>query len=196
MQDFVTEGDIAYIKSEYPDEKIEMPTVRQQRALMLHLRGLNRKSISKAIGEEFEEYKTTNSVVAWLKSPTALALVDMFRARELKDVRASRDHLTELLFQSYHKAGSALEEVAAIREIGKMHGLYKEEEMKVQARAGVIINQTKNVTNIRQLEKLSEDELMQIAQGLEKELNAPDSGVVATQPSQTIPLPPVDLDTE
>lgn len=176
MKDFVTQGDISRLKVAYPESDIRMPTAREQRALMLYLRGMTRKAIARALGDEYAEFAASSAPVTWLNSPTAKALIDLFRERELKDIRTSREYLTQLLFESYHKAGSSMEEIAAIREIGKMNGLYKSDEQ----RSTTVINQSGNIQNVRQLERLSESDLLQIAASLETTLD-PLKRVVSTQ---------------
>lgn len=174
----VTEGDIAYLKRVYPDKKIVMPSVRSQKMLMLKMRGLSAEAIRRALaGDDYDPDEPAN--LAFLNSDTAKALIDLYRSREFKDVRCTREQLTNMLFESYHKAGSTMEEVAAIREIGKLNGLYKSDEQ----RNGVTINQIGNIQNVRQLERLSEAELLQIVNGIQGML---DPSVLDNEP---IPLP-------
>ena len=166
MRDLITPGDIEYVRRQYPDRKIKMPSVSEQRILMLYMRGLSRPAIAHAMGEYMPTTKESARVTVsrFLSSDTAKGLIDLFREREFKDARVTRNHLTELLFESYHKAGSVLEEIAAIREIGKMNGLYESDK---QAKgASVTINQVGNIQNVRQLERLSEAELSQLANNM------------------------------
>jgi hypothetical protein len=157
MRDIISSGDLDYIQSLYPDRVVRMPTLRQQQILLMHLRGMLPLAIAKALGDP-----THSKVVQYLKTPSCRATLDFLRANEFTDVRASREYLVSLLFESYHKAGTAMEEIAAIREIGKISGLYESDK---QARTQININtQTNNVTNIRQLESLSENQLIEIVQ--------------------------------
>lgn len=172
MKDFVTKGDILALKQSHPDMDIKMPSVRQQRMLMLYLRGSPRSTIKAAVGDEAGSATST-----FLNSDTFKLLVDLFRTREIDDIRTSRNYLTDLLFQSYHKAGSTMEEVAAIREIGKLNGLYKSDDQK----ANITVNQTGNIQNVKQLERLSESELLKIVEGLGDVID-PERRVVAAQP--------------
>ena len=173
----VTEGDVAYLKRVYPDKQISMPSVRNQKILMLKLRGLSPGAIKRAMGADPDA--GVDVPLDFLNTDTAKALIDLFRSREFKDVRCTREQLTNMLFESYHKAGSSMEEVAAIREIGKLNGLYKSDEQ----RSGVTINQIGNIQNVRQMERLSETELLQLVNGIQGML---DPAVLDAEP---LPLP-------
>lgn len=151
----VTDGDIKYLKEKHPDRRIHTPSARHQKVLMLHLRGLSNGAIARSLD------MPAASVTTFLSSDTALALLDLYRTREFEDVRCTREQLTNMLFESYHKAGNAMEEIAAVREIGKLNGLYKSDEQK-DARLVV--------TNVRQLERLSEAELVQLVGGRSPQL--------------------------
>jgi hypothetical protein len=156
MRDLISTGDMAYIRSMYPDRQLTAPSLRQQQILMMYLRGMLLPAIAKALGD------ANHRVIAqYIKSPSCQAIIDFLRTNEFSDVRASRDYLTDLLFESYHKAGTAMEEVAAIREIGKLNGLYESDKI---AKTQININTQTNVTNIRQLESLSESQLIEIVQ--------------------------------
>lgn len=163
MRDLVTMGDIQYLKTQYPDKSIRMPSVIEQRVLLLYMRGMSRAAITVALGDTMGmDANKAKKLTTFLGSPTGKALIDLFREREFKDVRVSRENLTQLLFESYHKAGTVLEEIAAIREIGKMNGLYKSDEKQAKG-ANVTINQTGNIQNVRQLERMSETQLNELA---------------------------------
>jgi hypothetical protein len=123
---------------------------------MMYLRGMTFPAIAKGLGET-DHIK----VARYVKSPSCQAIIDFLKTNEFSDVRASRDYLTDLLFESYHKAGTAMEEIAAIREIGKLHNLYESDKI---AKTQININTQTNVTNIRQLESLSESQLIEIVQ--------------------------------
>jgi hypothetical protein len=156
MRDLISTGDLEYIRGMYPERSIRMPSLRQQQIIMMYLRGMTPPAIAQALGEPDH-----SGIPVYIRSPACQAVIDFLRANEFTDVRASRDYLTSLLFESYHKAGTAMEEIAAIREIGKLNGLYESDK---QARNQVTINNQTNVTNIRQLESLSENQLIEIVQ--------------------------------
>jgi acetyl-CoA acetyltransferase len=66
----------------------------------------------------------------------------------------TRENLTLMLLESHRKAATATEEIAAVREIGKLNGLY---EQKI-----TVTNE--HVTKIEQLEGLSTEELLRRSQ--------------------------------
>jgi hypothetical protein len=156
MRDLISQGDLDYIKSQYPDKKIRMPTLKQQQIILMYLRGMLPKAIAQSLGDPDH-----SGIPNYIKSPACQAIIDFLRTNEFTDVRASREYLTDLLFHSYHKAGTAMEEIAAIREIGKINGLYESDKV---AKTQININASTNVTNIRQLESLSEHQLIEMVQ--------------------------------
>lgn len=151
MRDLITQGELDHIRSHYP--KARMPSIRQQQIIMMYMRGMTPAAIAKGLGDT-----TPQSVGSFIRSETCQAIIDHLRATEFTDVRASREYLTSLFFESYHKAGTAMEEIAALREIGKLNGLYESDK---QAK-NVTINQIGNIQNIKQLEKMTEAQLIEM----------------------------------
>ena len=72
-----------------------------------------------------------------------------------------------MLFEAYYKAGSTLEEVAAIKEIGKLNGLYESDKQKGSTTTVNVVGQ---VNNVKQLERMSENQLLNLAKDLESDL--------------------------
>jgi len=66
----------------------------------------------------------------------------------------TRDLLSEMLFEAHATSGTSTEKIAAVRELGKMHGMYAPEKIEVS-------NQV--ATKIQHLEGLTDDELVQRA---------------------------------
>ena len=190
MRDLVTDSDMAQIRHAYPDKHIVTPSAMHQRILMMYMRGMSRGAIAAAVGE-MGGYDAPKAVVnGFLNSPTAKALIDLYREREFRDARVSRDYLTTLLFESYHKAGTVLEEIAAIREIGKMNGIYESDK---QQGSNVTINQIGNIQNVKQLERLSEEELSKLANDIGVVLDPSDAArkdLPKLPPTEEKVLPP------
>ena len=65
--------------------------------------------------------------------------------------RLEREQLVQMLLAAHCRATSATEEIAAIRELGRLLGLYPTSK--------------KMVTKTRQIETLSDNELLRIARG-------------------------------
>ncbi len=70
-------------------------------------------------------------------------------------VEITRDLISGMLLEAHRKASTATEEIAAARELGKLHGLY-EPEKTTQV--------TKHVHTIQQLEACSDDDLIVMSQ--------------------------------
>lgn len=66
----------------------------------------------------------------------------------------TRENLTMMLFEAHRKAGTATEEIAAIKEIAKLNGIYEPE------RKEIVVT---NITRIEQLQNLSDEELLRLA---------------------------------
>jgi len=65
--------------------------------------------------------------------------------------RLERDQLTEMLLEAHSKASNTTEEVCAIRELGKLLGLYPVTK--------------KSVKKVHHIEELTDGELLRIARG-------------------------------
>lgn len=70
------------------------------------------------------------------------------------EIKVTRDTLTQMLFESHRKSATATEEIAAARELGKLHGLYESDKTQ---------QTTINVNVIEQIESLPMDELLELA---------------------------------
>ena len=87
-------------------------------------------------------------------SPKAAAAYTSGKRPKDPDVKVTRNQLNVLLLAAHRKSATATEEVAAIRELGKLNGLYEAEKPDVT----INIQQ-----NIQKLEVLSDEELLRLA---------------------------------
>lgn len=167
MGAIVTNNDIDYLRSLYPNAEIDYLTGQEEQMLMYHFRGFGYEAAARAAG-----YRTTNPVEAFFKKESTQILIQHLRDREFATVNVTREILTTMLFEAHRKASCTAEEVMAIKEIGKLHDLYADNKQK--GRTGVTINQTNNTQVIngqeqpgqitrRQLQGLSEEELLKLA---------------------------------
>lgn len=88
-----------------------------------------------------------------LRMPAIQQAIQTEQERLQQENQFTVDKAVALLFEAHSKAATATEEIAAIREIGKLLGLYapqKKEETVV------------NTQTAHQLEQMSDEELMQI----------------------------------
>lgn len=70
------------------------------------------------------------------------------------EIKVTRNMLTQMLFESHRKSATATEEIAAVREIGKLHGLYESDKAQ---------QTTVNINIIEQIESLPTHELIELA---------------------------------
>jgi hypothetical protein len=90
----------------------------------------------------------------WLKEKDISENLDFYEQEALVEVKLTRSQLTNMLLESHRKSATAMEEIAAVREIGKMNGLYEPEKT---------VNVNANYTKVEQLESLSDEELLKMA---------------------------------
>lgn len=121
---------------------------RQKEMYCFHLAsGASPALAAKSVGATVEQ------AAEWASDRNIKAVLKAIREQQDSGLRMTRDKLSDLLLQSYYKAGTTTEEVAALREIGKLQGLYAPETVEITA----------NVTNSKQLEMLSAEELSRLA---------------------------------
>jgi len=77
-----------------------------------------------------------------------------FREKEFDRIAVTRESITKLFFEAHRKSGSSTEEVAALREIAKMHGLY--EPQKIQTISV-------NINSERHIEAATDADLLKLA---------------------------------
>ena len=121
---------------------------RQKEMYCFHLAsGSSPALAAKAVGATVEQ------AAEWASDRDIKQVLKGIEEQQAAGARMTREKLSDLLLQSYYKAGTATEEVAALREIGKLQGLYAPETVEITA----------NVSNTKQLETLSADELARLA---------------------------------
>jgi hypothetical protein len=160
----VTDAELAHIQSTYPYLDIKPLNSQQEKFIMLLLRGIPLAAAERGVGYSLGRGRKT------LELENVKKILEYFREHEFNDVRVTRESLTQLLFEAHSKAANATEEVMAVREIGKMHDLYESDRHK-----GTTIQhntQINNITSQRQVERLTDEQLMQLAgmQSLEPKL--------------------------
>jgi len=85
-----------------------------------------------------------------LQHPGVKAVIAEERAKLAEQWGIKRDQLVSMLLESHRKAASSTEEIAAIREIGKLLGLYAPEHKEVTNRS----------TDIHLIEQMSDEDLL------------------------------------
>lgn len=81
------------------------------------------------------------------------------------EVAIDRNMLNVMLLDAHSKAANSMEEIAAIRELGKMNDLY----LDARHRSGVEVNISNGAVvngsvSVRQLEKMTDAELIQLSE--------------------------------
>lgn len=151
----ITEGDIAFLISEYPDMGVRQPTSQQETLLLNHLRGQSIPGAALAAG-----YKSSSRASEFLRSDQAQVILKHLREREFADVRITRESLTGMFLEAFHGAATAMEKVAATRELGKLHAIYPDAK-KAAAEAENISNLAE--LSAKKLQSMTNDQLFHLA---------------------------------
>jgi phage terminase small subunit len=154
MGAIVTDADISYLQSVYPYAGI-MPLTTQQENFVLHYM----KGQSVAAAERAAGY-TSGTGKRLLAQENIQHVITYLREKEFSDVRVTRETLTQMLFEAHSKAATATEEINAVKELGKMHDLYESDKHRGNT-TNVLID--KRVTNVRQIERATEEDLLALA---------------------------------
>ena len=158
MPGLMSDADMSHLQSMYPYLNIQPLTSQQERFLLAILRGASVDSAEQAVGY------TRGGGRRVLANESVAKILEYFRQHTFKDIRVTRDSLTNMLLEAHAKAANATEEVIAIREMGKMHGLYESDNQ----RATKVINQSLTINNTpqnaKQMERLSTAELLKLAE--------------------------------
>lgn len=128
------------------------PLTAQERELVtLVAQGIKPSTAASRVG------MSPSTALEKLRQPHIATVMAHLRENQMQTLgfEVNRDWLTLKLLEAHAKSGSATEEIAALREIGKVHGLYAPE-------AAVVRHE--HVHDIKQLEHLSDEELVRKAQ--------------------------------
>lgn len=176
MGALIHEGDVEYLRSVYPLIDFKPLTPQQEKALLYYMRGQRPAEAARMAG-----YTSTASFNAILNLDSTKAIMEYLREREFTDIRVTRDTVTHMFFEAYHRAATAGEMVMATRELAKLHGLYPENKPSVVINAG---HGSTVEINAKKAERMSDEELLKLAPHLLDLLEAPkpiDGSVVSEQ---------------
>lgn len=155
MGAIITDADVAYLQSVYPDLDIKIPTGQQEQLLLNYFRGMSVTAAAQETG-----YKSVQGARNFLQSDTGQQLMHMLRDRELNDARITIDSLTAMFLESYHLAATAGEKIAATRELGKLHGIYPDSR-KAAAEAQVMEDMSKLTQ--KKMQQIPDHQLAELA---------------------------------
>jgi hypothetical protein len=148
----ISDYDLAQLRSLYPLCNFNAGfSAQEERFILFVLRGIEPNEAATAAG-----YSTVGEGGRLMRAPRIKAGLDMLRKREFYDIRITRESLSHMLLEAHAKAATATEEIAAIRELGKMNGLYAPEQR-------VNTNVNTEVKTLRHLQQLNDNELLKLA---------------------------------
>lgn len=154
----INDAELAELQSLYPLNNFKGGFTRQQEQFMLyHIKGLPPEAAAQAAG-----YTGSGAGSTLLKDERIQQALGFLRERHFNDVTITRELLNTMLIEAHSHATNTLEEVAAIKELGKMNDLYADAKHRG---TNLQINVGSQVKNVRQLEKLDEQQLLELASG-------------------------------
>jgi len=133
-------------------------TPQQERFLALHIHGFGIHTAARHAGMDLQAARDL------VDSPEIARLLDYMRDLHEDAVRVTRETVTVMLLEAHRKAASASEEIAAAKELGKLHGLYKSDEQKgTKITHNTQINGDVNM-GARKLARMTTEQLIEMAQ--------------------------------
>jgi phage terminase small subunit len=155
----ITDADIAELQTMYPLNNFKAGFTRQEEQFLLyHIKGLGADAAATAAG-----YNDPSMGDTLLRQDRIRAAIEFLKHKEFNDVRITRERLNTMLLDAHSHAANTLEEVAAIRELGKMNDLYADAKHRGTRMQVNIGSQVNNVKNIKQLERMDEKQLIELA---------------------------------
>ncbi len=169
----ITKKDVEYLRSLYPQLDIEDVPPQYEKAIMYFLRGgYTALEAARAAG-----FSNPNLFRQFIDSDVGEAVVSYIRQREFKEIRVTRESLTDMLLESYYLAGSAAEKIMAVKELGKMHGLYAQGGGGGTAVQVNVTNSLPGETGVevsqKRLQRMSDEQLLSMAPHLAALLEPP-----------------------
>ena len=147
----ITPEERADLQSHFPyaGVKLNELSVQEERLLLFHLRGMSKSAAGRAAG-----YSNMDHVYITFKEPKMVQALDYLRQEMREEVKFDRGTATGMYLEAHRKSANATEEKNVVDSLCKLHGLFTPEN-------ATQINI--NVDNVRQLEQLSDGELLKMA---------------------------------
>jgi len=147
----VTPEERADLQSHFPyaGVKLNELSVQEERLLLFHLRGMSKAAAGRAAG-----YSDMDNVYAAFKRPKMELALEYLRREMREEVKFDRVAATSMYLEAHRKSANATEEKNVVDSLCKLHGLFTPEN-------ATQINI--NVENVKQLEQLSDGELLKMA---------------------------------
>lgn len=153
MSDLVSQGELAYVRSLYPQLEISPLTTQQERLVLLLTNGYALEKAATLSGYEQHAAETL------ITQPSIQTLLKHISSSKKDSIEITRDMLNVMLLESHAKAATSTEEIMAVRELGKMNDLYKSDEKKGKQEV------TLNVVNVKQIARMSDEDLFKVVGG-------------------------------
>lgn len=157
MGQLVTDYDLNQLRLAYPDLELEPLTSQEEQVLLYVLRGLSVVQAASAAGMPPTKAYQISKSESFEVMLTYMREVKLAVAQS--EIKITRDTITQMLLGAHAKAATATEEIAAARELGKLHDLY----LDAQRKAGIEVNIRADIRSEKQLERLSDHELIELA---------------------------------
>lgn len=179
MSVLVTPYELAELRTLTPYLDIKPVPRHVEKAAIYYLRGFSLQAAARAAGMQH-----SGPLKSWVESPEGNAVLEYVRGKHMQAVNVTRETITTMLFEAHAKAANATEEIAALKELGKLHDLYKSDERKTSS-VNIQVNNTQ-INNHKQLERMSDEQLMALAGDIVIETSL---GKTPPEPPKNPPLP-------
>tara|TARA_Y100001938_G_scaffold140488_1_gene208739 strand:- start:651 stop:1214 length:564 start_codon:yes stop_codon:yes gene_type:complete len=158
MRKMIVDSDLALLQSLYPLLDIPALTSQEEEFFYQHMKGSNIEAAAKAAG------MPVATAQRLLRSDAGTAILDYLHSQTMARITVNKDLLTTMLMEAHRHAANATEEIMAIKELGKLHDAYDEVKNNRTKASGVnLLIQQNNITNIKQVQRMSDEELMALA---------------------------------
>ena len=147
----VTDADRAELQSHFPYAGLHLNelSVQEERLLLFHVRGMSKAAAGRAAG-----YSDMDRVYSLFKQPKMQKALTYLRNEIREEVKFDRTTATTMYLEAHRKAATSTEEKNVVDSLCKLHGLFMPDN-------ATQINI--NVDSTKQLENLSDGELLKLA---------------------------------
>ena len=121
---------------------------QQEKFVHLVVSGMPNAAAAVAVGAP------TTQATSWMKKPEIIAAIEYFRDKNREKLNFTIETAHSMLMEAWTNSKDATEQVAVVRELVKLHGVAvapKPQEVNI------------NVTNRKQVERASDEKLLELA---------------------------------
>ena len=146
----LTSSEMDMLRTTYPMVDLDPLTAQEEQLLLYRMRGMTEPAAAKAAGMSTQRGKML------LSTPKFGILLEYLLKQTRQNIRIDVDMLNGMLLASHKKAATSMEEIAAVRELGKLNDLYPSEKKTLKIDVA-------KITSTRQIEDLSDQDLAELA---------------------------------